>query len=323
MNFFLVALVMAAPASAATLRSMIGHRNLTLTLTHTLETPPLPVPAPRMSLVFAGFGCKPIGQVTAQTPFALYTWRGECTFDTKMQIAYNAHASVLIVADTLATQYDHNASAGKQEPSTMELRNPCLVDCAAGRGVVDTSVLNVNAVLSGLPGSCPDTDGAPRHADGCMSHLCAFAGTAPNASAAASGATKRDVCCALDTAPIQMAFGNSTAEGGGSGGGAPLPALYLTLSRGVLLERACGAYDGADLLGGGGGGGGGTHVSACMLRLEEEAREAHGRWDGSAFLIWAVGVGTAALASYLGALEHHAQDVEVSAASADLHMRAR
>ena len=124
-----------------------------------------------LKLVFAGAGCSPVPSSSIpKEAFALFSTRGVCPFDDKMSTAVAAGATTLIVAETLETEYN---TSGAATPHTLSLFDPCGVSCDAGRGVVDTSTLDVPSVLAGLPGRCPTAE--PNHR-GCTSGLCAFAG---------------------------------------------------------------------------------------------------------------------------------------------------
>ena len=107
----------AATASATIITADIGNsRQLHLHAAHTIETP-LPSFSDALALVVAGAGCgafiKPTPAATLK-PFALLARRGECSFDTKMDVAINSGASALLVAETLSTEYaPPNASRGR------------------------------------------------------------------------------------------------------------------------------------------------------------------------------------------------------------------
>ena len=115
----------AATASATLITADIGNsRQLHLHAAHTIETP-LPSFSDALALVVAGAACdafiKP--DPAPRKPFALLARRGECSFDTKMDVAINAGASALLVAETLSTEYaPPNASRGERwEAATMVL----------------------------------------------------------------------------------------------------------------------------------------------------------------------------------------------------------
>ena len=322
MRGLLAAILLSATAcAAAELKAALPGRtrNLTLLATHTLETPPLPAHAARkpLALLLAGDGCArpPLSAIRQNglpiPAFALMVRRGNCSFDDKMRFAVAAGATALIVADTMATQYEPVNESSGWTAMNMALRDPCAVSCDIGRGVVDTAELDVAEVLGGLAGQCPTASRSDQL--GCQTGLCAFAQLAPPAN----GSSERQVCCALQTPTLQMAFPdalNSSSAG-------ILPAVYLALAHGARLEAAC-AIDGQvrSVRGGGGGGGGWQHlgISACEIWLSEDPAGTHARahgpyWDGSALIVWLFATGTAALAAHLAARAHDLEDREIAA----------
>ena len=238
---------------------------------------------------------------------------GGCTFDDKMRTAISVGASALIVAKTLAQQYDVDATP--EAPATaMQLANPCAVDCGRGRGLVNASALAVADVLAGLPGRCSAI--AYDHS-ACSTGLCAFAGPGSNSSSAPVGtAGEREVCCALDTSPLQMILPNASSTRG------DVPALYLPLSLGQRMQRECSGGSGGEADASSRAGQQPqpqpqpqrARLSACEVKLSEaEAGEEaqDGRWDSSALLVFAIGVGSASLAAYLAGNDQDDEDREV------------
>lgn len=331
-------------ASAATVTADLGGgRTLTVHAEPT-DTTPLP-PTARLALLDAGDACAPppLAARLAQGTFAVMARRGECSFDIKMRTASDIGAAALLIGDTVLGQY--SPVAANATAQTLALGNPCAVSCELGRGRVDAAALSLSDAFTGLPDQCQAISRASYFAGGaCTTGLCALTGhghggdgaltlgmVGPGAegSLAAGAATVaapggkpsgREVCCLLDTPPIQMAFPESLANG------TALPALYLTLSHGQALSRACadeahatatsassappkcsirirssessddgsGADGGADS--GADGDGDGSH-----------ARPTRGgaRWDPSAGAIFTIGVVSAALSAYFGAAVHH------------------
>ena len=336
MRAALVALLgMAAAGEAATLRAALPNgRNLTLHAAHTSDTPSLPSALTQYSLVFAGDGCSRLRSSSLSMPgggpFALVARRGNCSFDAKMRVARHAGAAALLVADSIDNLYaltnDTTAAAsssvgagadadadeddtrsstslasaddtrgGGWRTATMALRDACAVSCDSGRGVVDMSAVDVADVLAGLPGRCTAMPRADRFI--CPTNLCAFSSLPDEING-----REREVCCVSETGSIQMAF-PETLNGTSADAPRALPAVHMSIAYGERLEGECGP---------GGGGGGGAFISRCQVWLSEDEGEGGGFWDGSAALIWLIGVGTAALAAYLAASAHDEQDREVS-----------
>ena len=338
----LLGLGLLAGAHASTMRVLLPDgRNLTLPATHTASSPALPALSPMaapLALLFAGDACAPLAPDVPRPAiggFVLFARRGGCVFDVKMQTAMAAGAAALVVGDTLAAEYAALSDATAQSAA---LTNPCIVSCTVGRGVVDASTLSLADVLGGLPSSCP----APAEYTGrrCPTNLCAFSGHAPNGSGSGGGGggggggdssggagaqapllapppTLREVCCVLDSPAFEMALPNTS----GAGHSTAVPALYLPLALGQLLEAQCDPHARAtspharatspharatSSVGGGTATPGtadhgrwdssvpGTAdhgmapaLSACSALLyEEEVPVGHGRWDSSAPLIW-------------------------------------
>ena len=284
--------MLAAGSASSTIRALLPDgRNLTLPATRTRSSAPLPPggSTSRLALLFAGDGCLPVpaDDAPAGGPFVLFARRGGCTFDVKMHTAVGAGASALVVGDTLAAEY---APPSNATALSAALVNPCIVSCSVGRGEVDARALSLASVLDGLPGACP----APADYTGrrCPTSLCAFSGyahdgatdgaTAP-AAVAGAGAASREVCCVLDSPALEMSMPNSTGAHHAS-----VPALYLPLALGQLLERQCtpgtapGAASGA-VLAAPGAAPPALALSGCaVLLLAEETEESGGHWDGYA-----------------------------------------
>ena len=131
-----------------------------------------------------------------------------------MDVAINAGASALLVAETLSTEYaPPNASRGERwEAATMVLAEPCAVSCESGRGEIDAATLDASTVLGGLSGHCAASTRADRL--GCASGLCAFSGPA-NHSHSQRSSRVREVCCVLETGSVQMAFPHAFNRSGG------------------------------------------------------------------------------------------------------------
>ena len=189
-----------------------------------------------------------------------------------MAHAIAAGASVLIVADTLASQYANNMTAWTDNGTraqNMALVDPCAVDCKAGHGFVDADVVSSSDVLDGLPGSCPSS---------CRSTLCAFAG--PPRSG------KRKSCCVLNTGAADMQFPDAVASG------SLIPALHLSLAYGQRLTRECASR------------------AQCVVHVREEDEAPV--FDWSQLLIWLIGSGTAALAACYAGQEQFQLDREAA-----------
>ena len=295
-------------ASAATIHAKLSSgRSLTLIATHADQSPPLTsaLAGPKSLALFAGGnGCSTLSAPSNAGTFVLHVRAGGCTFDEKMRTAFHAGAAALIVSKTLAQQYNFD-DAASSTAATLTLDNPCAVDCGRGRGVVDASSVSTSEVLAGLPGRCPSI--AYDHVE-CTSGLCAFAG--PGLNASSSSRSSREVCCALDTFPLQMLLPNASSSG--------VPSLYLPLSLGQLLETECtppASLPGAssDRASSKSSSHPGPRRSACEVTLLAEDDEPEGSgWDGSALVVWFIGVGTAALAAYLAGTEQDAEDREIA-----------
>ena len=311
MLFKLLLLGSATVVIAGELKALLPSRtqNFTVPAEHTHETPSLPAHAARkpLALLFASDGCAtpPASPASINRPFVLMVRRGNCTFDDKMTFAIAAGATALIVADTLASQYQPaNASTGWSVRS-MALRDPCAVSCDIGRGVVDTAGIDVTTVLAGLAGRC---DTAARDDQlSCPTGLCAL--SAPPSK----GSSERQVCCALQTPALQMAFPHTLNTSAAT----VVPAVYLSLTYGQRLEAECSGNGKSHSVRGSGGA---LSISSCDVWLADDdpidAAAHHTRWDGSAAIVWLFATGTAALAAYLAAYSHDSEDREVTRATA-------
>ena len=298
-----------ATVYGATIHVVINaHQQLTLGATRSPDSPLIPSTLPPvLALIMAGNACTTVRMPAngSPKPFVLFVRAGGCTFDQKMQNALQVGAAALIVAKTLAQQYEIDVMP-EAPARALQLANPCAVDCRRGRGLVDASTLKVADILAGLPGHCPTVAyDSPQ----CGTELCAFSSKGLNASA--SGGSVREVCCALDTSSLQMVLPNASSARG------DVPALYLHLSFGQRLMRECGGRSG----GSGGGASGGeerARLSTCQVRLEEadtDVEPSGSGWDGSALLIFAIGVGSAALAAWLAGNDQHEEDREARESS--------
>ena len=293
----LLGLGLLAGANASTMLVLLPDgRNLTLPATHTASSAALPALSPMaapLALLFAGDACAALAPDVPRPAiggFVLFARRGGCVFDVKMQTAMAAGAAALVVGDTLAAEYAAPSDATAQSAA---LTNPCIVSCTVGRGVVDASTLSLADVLGGLPSSCP----APAEYTGrrCPTNLCAFSGHATNSSGDSSGGagaqaplpapppTLREVCCVLDSPAFEMALPNTS----GAELSTAVPALYLPLALGQLLEAQCNPHarvTSADA--GAAAADTAPALSACSALLYEEGEVPVGRWDSSAPLIW-------------------------------------
>ena len=193
----------------------IGSRgqNMTVLASQTAGTPAVPHAASR-AVLFAGNACVPIppkswgGRSDHSGGFVLYARRGGCSFDDKMRTAIAAGAAALLVGDSVEGQYD---SPSNMTAASATLANPCIVSCELGHGMVATHSLSVEAVLSGLRGTCPPTNAGKA----CPTPFCAFSGRGAAAAGSTPGTTalagtlaptEREVCCVLDTPSIEMFF---------------------------------------------------------------------------------------------------------------------
>ena len=243
-------------------------RNLTLPATHTASSAALPALSPMaapLALLFAGDACAALAPDVPRPAiggFVLFARRG-------------------------------GAALSDATAQSAALTNPCIVSCTVGRGVVDASTLSLADVLGGLPSSCP----APAEYTGrrCPTNLCAFSGHATNSSGDSSGGagaqaplpapppTLREVCCVLDSPAFEMALPNTS----GAELSTAVPALYLPLALGQLLEAQCDPHarvTSADA--GAAAADTAPALSACSALLYEEGEVPVGRWDSSAPLIW-------------------------------------
>ena len=321
----LLGLGLLAGANASTMLVLLPDgRNLTLPATHTASSAALPALSPMaapLALLFAGDACAALAPDVPRPAiggFVLFARRGGCVFDVKMQTAMAAGAAALVVGDTLAAEYAAPSDATAQSAA---LTNPCIVSCTVGRGVVDASTLSLADVLGGLPSSCP----APAEYTGrrCPTNLCAFSGHATNSSGDSSGGagaqaplpapppTLREVCCVLDSPALEMAlpsmhvltttrvspqvccvldspaFEMALPNTSGAELSTAVPALYLPLALGQLLEAQCDPHarvTSADA--GAAAADTAPALSACSALLYEEGEVPVGRWDSSAPLIW-------------------------------------
>ena len=321
----LLGLGLLAGANASTMLVLLPDgRNLTLPATHTASSAALPALSPMaapLALLFAGDACAALAPDVPRPAiggFVLFARRGGCGFDVKMQTAMAAGAAALVVGDTLAAEYAAPSDATAQSAA---LTNPCIVSCTVGRGVVDASTLSLADVLGGLPSSCP----APAEYTGrrCPTNLCAFSGHATNSSGDSSGGAGaqaplpaplpnlREVCCVLDSPALEMALPSmhvlTTTRGSpqvccvldspafemalpntsGAELSTAVPALYLPLALGQLLEAQCDPHarvTSADA--GAAAADTAPALSACSALLYEEGEVPVGRWDSSAPLIW-------------------------------------
>ena len=250
------ALTLVPTTAAALLRVAVGgasgSSDLMLQATWTRDTPPVAPCAQGYALRFAGDACdvlppaapEPSDDAAGGCGVVLVAQRGNCTFDTKMATAVRAGAAMLVVADTLLAGY---APARNATAASMSLRNPCIVSCDAGRGMVDARQLETQQVLDGLSGRCP----APADLKGrsCPTSLCAFSGHGldqhegrdivqklgggSNGGEVGGSSGEREVCCVLDSPALEMFLPQSTANQ------SALPGLYLSLGFGQALEAVC------------------------------------------------------------------------------------
>ena len=228
--------------------------------------------------------------------------RGECSFDTKMDVAINAGASALLVAETL----DRVRAAERQpwqrwEAATMVPAEPCAVSCESGRGEIDAATLDASTVLGGLGGHCAASTRADRL--GCASGLCAFSGPANHShSQRAAAACARCAACSRRARSrwpsrtrstgaaanrmrgYQRRCSAAAAAAAAAARGPPiLPAFYASLTCGQRLASECGLLlntDGKQY----------GALSSCTITILDEATSGGGGgggyWDGSALLIW-------------------------------------
>ena len=298
----MVALLPTLAATKVSIRASVGGNSLQLEAVLAEPGPQLR-PLSDIALILADdVGCtmdKSLAVISKSLfgrPFALNVRRGGCSLEQKARVALSAGAAALIVNDDLRARF---APAPNATVASMALVNPCLVDCAAGRGTVDTTVLDVPTVLAGLPGRCPAPASYNRRP--CPTSLCAFSGAAEQSG-------EREVCCVRETRAA-MVVGNESSVPAPTA----LPVLTLSLARGHALEQACGWIDGATPVGAGPVGlveepG---RLSPCTLTLTASPPPSLlAPWDAGSLLVWLLASCTAALAAFLAAREAAMQEVE-------------
>lgn len=282
--------VLVACSSRAIIHVSAGRSNLTLHAHVVKGAAVLPLTKAPLGLLLASDdACTSIVKPTWRRPFAVFARSGGCPLEAKVRTASIAGASALIVADTLTTLYE---PLSNDTAASMSLRDPCAVHCDAGRGTIDTGTVNIASVLRGLPGRCPAPDSYIGKR--CPTELCAFSRAASTSSAS------REVCCVLESRAPEpsLTVGNRS-----------LPVLTLSLSLSEVLEGTCATSACTTST---------CAVPACTLAVAAQAEPpvGVGAWDGSALIMWALAVGTAALASFLAASENHQQDAELLAEEA-------
>jgi len=292
--------------------------------------------------------------------FVLFARRGGCVFDVKMQTAMAAGAAALVVGDTLAAEYAALSDATAQSAAltnpcivsctvgrgVVDASTLSLADVLGGLpsscpAPAEYTGRRCPTNLCAFSGHAPNGSGSGGGGGGGGGDSSGGAGA--QAPLLAPPPALREVCCVLDslgwsscmhvltTAPLpppqvccvldSPAFEMALPNTSGAGHSTAVPALYLPLALGQLLEAQCDPHARAtspharatspharatSSVGGGTATPGtadhgrwdssvpGTAdhgmapaLSACSALLyEEEVPVGHGRWDSSAPLIW-------------------------------------
>lgn len=195
--------------------------------------------------------------------------RGTCTFETKAYHAQQLGAQGIIIYGTLASRYAYNDTSGETQ-WPLEYYD---YDCRNGRTSIPTASLdwspppyNPNVNDALLTGRSNACSADAR----CASQACLLTGRNTSDDA-------MEACCAWDL-PIFLYADNDLNQT------VDIPAVYLTRQQANELLRDLTAY------------------STVQIVLSE-------RWwsdnNASSYVIWALGVGVAALAAYLSAGDYH------------------
>lgn len=302
----LIICIMMSPTRAATVKAKVitSGQQIVLDAKAALTAASLAdLSLTSLTLIDGGSGCNmPPLTVSTPQPFALqvhrvpYGGERECTDEHKMKKAIEMGAAALIVVDTLWGAYSVRSN---DTARSLALTDPCLVNCRRGRGLVDPTALDVPSVLSGLPGSCPG--------QGCPTSLCAYSGRTKGAS--------REVCCVLNSRADLAGWSSldstdrqservplaSTAElevyevtsGATEAAETRIPVLYLSISAGTALTKACFGFGSAS-----------SGAQRCTVLLGDDPTPKL-LFDPTMLMTWTLATATAALAAFLAGSRMH------------------
>jgi len=204
--------------------------------------------------------------------------RGNCTFEQKAVNAQKLGASAIVIYGTLGSRYAWNESESKQ----IWPYDKFDYDCNYGSATVDISKLKFNpsydatfndALLTGSTSLCSAAN--PNFTNECTSQRCLLTGN----TTSTTSSTIMKACCAWDLHVWlynDPSFDNVTVN---------IPAFYITMTQFGILK---------DILSD-------NASSSVSLIPYSRPRPAY---NASAFLIWALGIFVAWLASYLSAQEY-------------------